>query len=64
MDSNGYLIRKGDIIVSADGKEIKKPSDLTKQIETKKPGNLLTLGINTKGNVVFKVVRLGSLLGY
>jgi C-terminal processing protease CtpA/Prc len=63
VDSNGYLIRKGDIIISADGKEIKKPNDLTKQVE-KKPGDLLTLGINTKGNVIFKVVRLGSLLGY
>jgi hypothetical protein len=64
MDSNGYLIRKGDIIISADGKEIEKPSDLTKQIEAKKPGDLVTLGINIKGNVMFKEVRLGSLSGY
>ena len=64
VDSNGYLTRKGDIIVSADGKEIEKPSDLTKQVEAKKPGDLLTLGINTKGSVIFKEVRLGSLLGY
>jgi hypothetical protein len=64
VDSNGYLTRKGYVIISADGKEIEKPSDLTKQIEAKKPGDLLTLGINVKGNVTFKEVRLGSLSGY
>jgi S1-C subfamily serine protease len=64
VDSNGYLTRKGDIIISADGKEIEKPSDLTKQVEAKKPGDPITLGININGNVVFKAVRLGSLPGY
>jgi len=64
VDSNGYLSRKADIIISADGKEIEKPSDLTKQVEAKKPGDLLTLGINTKGNVIFKVITVGSLPGY
>lgn len=51
VDNNGYLIRKGDVITSMDGKKIDQITDITKHMEKKKPGETLTLTVNRNGAI-------------
>ena len=57
-DDNGYLIRKGDVITSIDGNKIEKITDIIKQMEKKKAGDLLDVIINRNGVIFHKSIML------
>jgi S1-C subfamily serine protease len=58
VDENGYLIRKGDVITSIDGNKIEKLTDIIKQMEKKKAGDLLDVIINRNGAIFHKSIML------
>ena len=58
VDDNGYLIRKGDVITSIDGNMIEKLTDIIKQMEKKKAGDLLDVIINRNGAIFHKSIML------
>jgi hypothetical protein len=58
VDDNGYLIRKGDVITSIDGNKIEKITDIIKQMEKKKAGDLLDVIINRNGVIFHKSIML------
>ena len=58
VDDNGYLIRKGDVIISADGKKIDTFTDIAKQIEKKKAGDMLDVTVNRNGVILHKSITL------
>jgi hypothetical protein len=58
VDDNGYLIRKGDVITSIDGNKIEKITDIIKQMEKKKAGDLLDGIINRNGATFHKSIML------
>jgi hypothetical protein len=58
VDDNGYLIRKGDVITSIDGNKIEKLTDIIKQMEKKKAGDLLDVIINRNGAIFHKSIML------
>ena len=57
-DNNGYLIRKGDVIISVDGNKIDKFTDIAKQIEKKKAGDVLDVTVNRNGAIFNKSITL------
>jgi len=58
VDDNGYLIRKGDVIISVDGKKIDTFTDIAKQIEKKKAGDMLDVIVNRNGAIFHKSITL------
>jgi len=58
VDDNGYLIRKGDVIISIDGNKIDKFIDIVKQMEKKKAGDVLDFTINRNGAIFNKSITL------
>jgi S1-C subfamily serine protease len=58
VDDNGYLIRKGDVIISIDGNKIEKLTDIIKQMEKKKAGDLLDVTVNRNGAMFHKSIML------
>ena len=58
VEDNGYLIRKGDVIISADGNKIDKFIDIVKQMENKKAGNVLDVTVNRNGAIFHKSIML------
>jgi|tagenome__1003787_1003787.scaffolds.fasta_scaffold20983980_2 hypothetical protein len=58
VDDNGYLIRKGDVIISLDGNKVDKFTDIMKQMEKKKVGNLLDVTVNRNGAIFHKSIML------
>jgi hypothetical protein len=58
VDDNGYLIRKGDVIISVDGKKIDTFTDIAKQIEKKKAGDVLDVIVNRNGVIFHKSITL------
>jgi S1-C subfamily serine protease len=58
VDDNGYLIRKGDVIISGDGKKIDTFTDIAKQIEKKKAGDVLDVTVNRNGVIFHKSITL------
>jgi len=55
---NGYLIRKGDVIISVDGNKVEKFTDIAKQIEKKKAGDVLDVTVNRNGAIFNKSITL------
>jgi hypothetical protein len=58
VDDNGYLIRKGDVITSIDGNKVDKFTDIMKQMEKKKAGDLLDVTVNRNGAILHKSIML------
>src|SRR5215208_665544 len=61
VDKDGYLITRGDVIVSIDGNDIEDTNDLQEAMEDKKVGDLINFGINRNGKLTNVVVNLESL---
>jgi hypothetical protein len=61
VDQNGYLIRKGDVIISVDGHKINGAKDILRQMKKKQLGDMLTLTIYTNGQIMNLNAKLGSL---
>jgi putative serine protease PepD len=53
-------LQKGDLIKAVDGQAIKDPSELSSAIETKKPGDTVTLRIERNGLTQDLDVKLGT----
>ena len=58
VDESGYLIRRGDVIISADGHEVNGAIDVVKQMKKKHPGDLLSLVVNRNGQILNMVAKL------
>ena len=58
VDDNDYLIRKGDVIISIDGNKVDKFTDIIKQMEKKKAGDLLDVTVNRNGAIFHKSIML------
>ena len=61
VDKDGYLITRGDVIVSIDGNNIEDTNDLQEAMEDKKVGDLTNFGINRNGKLTNVVVNLEPL---
>jgi hypothetical protein len=61
VDDDGYLIRKGDVITSIDGKRVDEFTDIIKQMEKKKAGDMLDLTVNRNGALFHKSILLQPL---
>jgi PDZ domain len=61
VDKEGYLITRGDVIISIDGKEIENVGDLEDIMEDKNIGDLINFGLNRNGNVTNVTVKLEPL---
>lgn len=58
VDDNGYLIRKGDVIISINGNKIDQFMDIVKQMEKKKVDDVLDIIINRNGTIFHKSIML------
>jgi hypothetical protein len=61
VDKQGYLITRGDVLISMDGKDIENTNDLQDILEDKKVGDLISIGINRNGNSTNVTVSLEPL---
>jgi S1-C subfamily serine protease len=61
VDKQGYLITRGDVLISMDGKDIENTNDLQDIMEDKKVGDLISIGINRNGNSTNVTVSLEPL---
>lgn len=53
-------LRRGDTIVSLDGKPVRNPGDLRKLLNGRKPGDVVLLGVLRKGQEISVKLTLGS----
>lgn len=58
VDENGYLIKKGDVIISIDGNKVDKFTDIIKQLEKKKAGNIVDVTVNRNRVIIHKSITL------
>jgi hypothetical protein len=58
VDKSGYLIRKGDVIISVDGHKVNGAVDIVKQMKKKHLGDLLSLVVNRNGQILNMVAKL------
>ena len=58
VDKNGYLIRRGDLIISVDGHKVNGAEDIAKQMKKKHLGDLLALVVNRNGQILNMVAKL------
>jgi len=58
VDKSGYLIRRGDVIISVDGHKVNGALDIVKQMKTKHLGDLLSLVVNRNGQILNMVAKL------
>lgn len=58
VDKSGYLIRRGDVIISADGHKVNGAVDIVKQMKKKHLGDLLSLVVNRNGQILNMVAKL------
>jgi hypothetical protein len=61
VDKQGYLITRGDVLISMDGKDIENTNDLQDIMEDKKVGDLINIGINRNSNSTNVTVSLEPL---
>jgi len=60
VDKSGYLIRKGDVIISIDGHKVNGAVDILKQMKRKHLGDLFTLIVNRNGQIINMAAKLES----
>ncbi|MFL6408418.1 MAG: PDZ domain-containing protein [Nitrososphaeraceae archaeon] len=58
VDESGYLIRRGDVIISVDGHEVNGVEDMVKQMKKKHLGDLLSLIVSRNGQILNMVAKL------
>ena len=58
VDKNGYLIRRGDVIISIDGHKVNGVEDMVKQMKKKHLGDLISLVVNRNGQILNIVAKL------
>jgi C-terminal processing protease CtpA/Prc len=58
VDKSGYLIRRGDVIISVDGHKVNEAVDIVKQMKKKHLGDLLNLVVDRNGQILNMVTRL------
>jgi predicted metalloprotease with PDZ domain len=58
VDESGYLVRRGDVIISVDGHKINGAEDMVKQMKKKHVGDLLSLVVNRNGQILNMVAKL------
>lgn len=58
VDKSGYLIRRGDVIISVDGHKVNGAVDIVKQMKKKHLGDLLSLVVNRNGQILNMVAKL------
>jgi hypothetical protein len=61
VDQSGYLIRKGDVIISVDGHKINGAKDILRQMKKKQLGDILTLTVYANGQIMNLNAKLESL---
>lgn len=61
VDKQGYLITRGDVIVSMDGKDIENTNDLEDVMEDKTVGDLINFDMNRNGKLTNVTVNLEPL---
>ena len=58
VDRSGYLIKRGDVIISVDGHKVNGVEDMVKQMKKKHLGDLLSLFVNRNGQILNMVAKL------
>jgi hypothetical protein len=58
VDKSGYLIRRGDVIISVDGHKVNEAIDIVKQMKKKHLGDLLNLVVDRNGQILNMVTKL------
>ncbi|MFL6509005.1 MAG: PDZ domain-containing protein [Nitrososphaeraceae archaeon] len=58
VDESGYLIRRGDVIISVDGHKVNGVEDMVKQMKKKHLGDLLSLIVSRNGQILNMVAKL------
>jgi hypothetical protein len=58
VDKSGYLIRRGDVIITVDGHKINGAIDIISQMKKKHPGDLLNLVVSRNGQILNMVAKL------
>jgi PDZ domain len=58
VDKSGYLIRRGDVIISVDGHKVNEAIDIVKQMKKKHLGDLLNLIVDRNGQILNMVTKL------
>ena len=58
VDKSGYLIKRGDVIISVDGHKVNGAVDMTKQMKKKHVGDMLSLIVNRNGQILNVVAKL------
>ena len=52
VDESGYLVRRGDVIISVDGHKVNGVVDMLKQMKKKHIGDSLSLVVNRNGQIL------------
>ena len=58
VDESGYLIRRGDVIISVDGHKVHGVEDMVKQMKKKHLGDLLSLVVSRNGQILNMLAKL------
>jgi hypothetical protein len=58
VDKNGYLIRRGDVIISIDEHKVNGVEDMVKQMKKKHLGDLISLVVSRNGQILNIVAKL------
>jgi hypothetical protein len=58
VDKSGYLIKRGDVIISIDGHKVNGAVDIVKQMKKKHVGDLLSLVVNRNGQILNIAAKL------
>jgi hypothetical protein len=58
VDESGYLIRRGDVIISVDGHKVHVVEDMVKQMKKKHLGDLLSLVVSRNGQILNMLAKL------
>jgi S1-C subfamily serine protease len=61
VDQNGYLITRGDVIISINGKQTKTVNDLLDILKDKKVGDTIDMTLSRNGNLTNTTVKLEGL---
>ena len=65
VDDQGYLITRGDVIISIDGKDVKNMDDLLDVLKDKQIGDKVSIDLNRNGKTITNLnVKLEGLPKY
>jgi PDZ domain len=65
VDNQGYLLTRGDVIISIDGKDVKNMDDLLDVLRDKQIGDIVSIDLNRNGKTITNLnVKLEGLPKY